>query len=77
MIDWLCSRFSRPRGFDGKYARAMALTSEVEEKMRERAASPDPVRAMLADMWFQNHDVALVADAYEASQESRIYKGPT
>lgn len=61
---------------DAKFQRALAATEEVTEAMREKAASPDPIRALLADMFLQNHDIALVADAYEASQEARIYKGP-
>lgn len=77
MMAWILEKLAPPRSkAEEKYARAMILTNEVEQKMRERSASPDPIRALLADMWLQHHDTALVADAYEAAQESRIFKGP-
>jgi hypothetical protein len=76
MIRWIRARMANRSPMDEKYARAMILTNEVEQTMREKAASPDPIRALLADMFLQNHDVALVADAYEMMQESRIFKGP-
>lgn len=68
-------RVESPDVYD-KYAKAMVLTNEVERTMRERSASPDPIRALLAEIWLQHHDVALVAESFEAHQESRIYKGP-
>lgn len=61
---------------DSKYQRAMELTSGVIEKMRERSVSPDPFRSLMADLWSQKHDIALVADAFEAAQEARIFQGP-
>lgn len=76
MIGWIRDRMAKRSPADEKYVRAMILTNEVEQKMRERAASPDPIRALLADMFLQNHDIALVSDAFEAMQESRIFKGP-
>ncbi len=60
---------------DAKYERAMQLSDEVVAKMRERTASPDPFRSMMADIFFQHHDIALIADAFEAQQEAKIYKG--
>lgn len=62
-------------GFD-KADEAISLADELTAQMRERTASPDPIRALLADMYLQRHDVALVADAFEAAQESRIFHGP-
>lgn len=59
-----------------KYEHAIRLTDEVTDKMRERAASPDPFRALMADLFLQHHHIALVADAFEVSQESKIYRGP-
>lgn len=59
-----------------KYDQAIDLADELTEKMRERVNQRDPFKAVLADLFFQAHDPALIADAYEASQESRIYKGP-
>lgn len=65
----------RSNGHD-KYSRAISMADEVTELMRERSKSADPFKAVLADLFFQAHDTALIADAFEASQESRIYKGP-
>ena len=69
---WL---FGSSHGHD-KYDQAIDLADELTQKMRERANQRDPFKAVLADLFFQVHDPALIADAYEASQESRIYKGP-
>jgi hypothetical protein len=55
---------------------AINLAEELTLKMRERANQRDPFKAVLADLFFQAHDPALVADAFEISQEARIYKGP-
>ena len=61
VIGWIRNKMSSPRpSHEDKYAQAMILTNEVEQKMRERAASPDPFRAVMADIWIQRHDVALV-----------------
>lgn len=59
-----------------KYDLAMKTADETIKRLRAARESNDPIRALLADVFFQNHDTALVADAYEAAQESRIYQGP-
>lgn len=58
-----------------KYERAIGLADEVTRLMRSREVQRDPLKPVLADMFFATHDPALVADAFEISQESRIYKG--
>lgn len=69
---WL---FGRTEG-QGNYGRAIDLADELISIMRDRANRRDPLKAVLADLLFQQHDPALIADAYEMSQEARIYKGP-
>ena len=64
----------RPNGHE-KFRRAIALADEVTQLMRDRAHQRDPLKAVLADLLFHKHDPALVADAFELSQESRIYRG--
>lgn len=59
-----------------KADRAIDLADEVTQLMRDRDTQRDPLKAVLADLFFHSHDPALIADAFEASQESRIYKGP-
>lgn len=61
---------------NGKYEQAIDLADELTKKMRERSNQHDPFKAVLADLFFHTHDPTLVADAYEISQEARIYKGP-
>jgi hypothetical protein len=75
MIGWARRKIAQRCAHEEKYAQAMILTNEVEQKMRECAAAPDPFRAIMADIWFQNHDMARVTDAFEASQESHIFEG--
>lgn len=58
-----------------KYERAISLADEVTRMMRSRAVQRDPLKAVLADLFFATHDPALVADAFEISQEARIYRG--
>ena len=58
-----------------KYDRAISLADEVTGLMRSRAVQRDPFKAVLADLFFTTHDPALIADAFEISQESRIYRG--
>lgn len=70
---WL---FGEPREREA-FRRAMALADEVTLLMRDRAVRRDPLKVMLVDLLFHNHDPALVADAFEMSQEARIYKGTT
>jgi hypothetical protein len=69
---WL---FGTPNGHE-KYDHVINLADELTEIVRERANRRDPFKAVLADLFFQGHDPALIADAYEMSQESRIYRGP-
>ena len=59
-----------------KADRAIQLADEVAQLARDKGRSRDPIRALLSELIFHRHDVALVADAYEISQESRIYRGP-
>lgn len=77
MIEWF-KQLALPRrsAADEKYAQAMMLTNEVEKRMQDHASSSDPFRAVMAEIWLQNHDTTLVSDSFEIHQESRIYKGP-
>ncbi len=70
---WL---FGEPKGRH-EFRQAIALADEVTQLLRDRAVRRDPLKAILADLLFHNHDPALIADAFEMSQEARIYKGTT
>jgi hypothetical protein len=69
---WL---FGETNGHD-TYSHAISLADEVTQLMRDRAVQRDPFKVVLGELFFHTHDPALIADAYEISQESRIYKGP-
>jgi len=56
--------------------KAIAMADEVTRLVRDKREQRDPIRAIVADVFFHKHDIALIADAYEISQESRIYRGP-
>lgn len=77
-MNFLQRAFSRetPRT-DEKYERAMRLSQEVRDTLRETAEDPFTVIALdLARGVFQNGaDPALVADAYEVLQEAKIFHG--
>lgn len=63
---------------DEKYEHAMRLSEEVRATLRETAEDPFTVIALdLARGVFQGGaDPALVADAYQAIQESKVFHGP-
>lgn len=70
---WL---FGKSSGHE-KADRAISLADEVTRLMRDRAVQRDPLKVVLVDLFFHTHDPALIADAFEMSQEARIYKGNT
>ncbi len=68
-----------PEPFDARVNYALSLTNEVSEKIRERSKSIHPFREVLMELLIRPQavvDVALVADAFEVMQESRIFHGP-
>lgn len=69
----------RPDPVDASYDRAMRLTDEVRSQIRERAQSTHPFRRVMVDLLLGPQavvDTALIADAFEISQEARIFHGP-
>ena len=62
-------------GLSEKYERAISLADEVTMLMRSREVQRDPLKVVIAELFFQTHDPALIADAFEMSQEARIYRG--
>lgn len=63
---------------DARYGHAMQLTDEVSDRIRERAGSKSPFRTVLAEMLLGRSpdDPALIADAFQVTQEARIFHGP-
>ena len=54
---------------DIAYDRAMADSSTLIRKMRECSDDRNPIRAIMADIWAQNHNVPYVTTVYESVQE--------
>jgi len=78
MKQWLMDRLAPPAPpADPTFDAAMQITDEVTEIIRERKKEFHPFRSILAELLLrqQHLDPALIADAYEAHQESRIYRG--
>ncbi len=73
-MSWRTWLFGEPKARE-EFQRAMDLTGEVIQLVRDRSFQRDPMKLVLVEMIFHNHDPALIADAYEMSQEARIYKG--
>lgn len=64
---------------DARVDYALKLTHDVSDDIRERVKSPHPFRGVLVDLLIRPPavvDVALLADAYQMSQEARIFHGP-
>lgn len=71
LIGRLLGRSAERSDVDDRYARAMTLTDEVTTRMREAAASTDVARAVMADIWSQNHNVPFLTTVVEAVQEMK------
>lgn len=56
---------------DVAYSKAMTETRELREKMRGCAESTDVARALMADIWFQNHNIPFLTTVYEGVQEMK------
>ncbi len=56
---------------DGAYARAMAVTDDLLDKMREASQSTDAARSVISDVWAQAHNVPFMTTVYEAVQEAK------
>lgn len=56
---------------EASYREAMKVSSDLLSKMREYSSSTDAARALMADIWSQNHNIPYLVTVYEASQEMR------
>lgn len=54
---------------DAAYDRAMEESTSLIAKMRECSDGKSPIRAIMADIWAQNHNIPYVATVYESVQE--------
>lgn len=52
------------------YQLAVAATDDLLEKMRAYSNGSDAARAIMADVWAQNHNVPFLTTMHEAAQEA-------
>lgn len=53
------------------YQRAMQVSGELLERMRNYSNGNDPARAVMADVWAQNHNIPFLTTVHEAVQEAK------
>ncbi len=51
--------------------KAMKISDDLVQRMREHSASDDPARALLADIWSQRYNVPFMTTMYESAQEMK------
>ena len=56
---------------DMAYKKAVAVSEDVIQRMREASNSNDPARAVMADLWHQRHNVPFMATVVEAIEEMK------
>lgn len=53
------------------YKQAMKVSDELLERMRETSRSTDAARAIMADVWAQNHNVPFITTVFESVEEMK------
>jgi hypothetical protein len=56
---------------DAAYREAMKVSGDLIRRMRETSNSTDAARAIMADIWHQNHNIPFLTTVYEAVQEAK------
>lgn len=51
------------------YVNAINESSDLLRRMREHSQSTDAARAIMADVWAQNHNIPFLTTVYETVQE--------
>ena len=60
-----------PMKGDLAYAEVMQESDDLLKRMRETSNSTDAARAVMADIWSQNHNVPFLTTVYESVQEAK------
>jgi len=71
--------FGTTRPSEQAYVTAINESSDLLRRMREHSRSTDAARAVMADVWAQNHNIPFMTTVYEAVQEAKSgiqEKGP-
>lgn len=56
---------------DHLYHEAMRQSTDLVRHMRDCSMSTDAARAIMADVWAQNHNIPFLTTVYEAVQEAK------
>lgn len=56
---------------DIEYEKAMQVSEDLIEKMRNASNSNDPVRQLMADLFLQRHNIPFVTTIHETVQEMK------
>lgn len=51
--------------------KALSVSDDLINRMRDASASKDPVRALLADIWAQRQNVPYIITMYESNREMK------
>lgn len=65
-----------PAAGDLAFDRAMGKSDGILRKMVECSSSTDAARAVMADVWAQNHNVPFLTTVYQAVQEVNLSTDP-
>ena len=61
----------QPPRSDMAFGAAMNTSDDLISRMRESSGSKDAVRAIMADIWAQHHNIPFMTTVYEAVQEMK------
>jgi hypothetical protein len=56
---------------DVAYNDAMRVSGDLLRRMGESSSSTDAARAIMADVWAQNHNIPFIVTVYESVQEMK------
>lgn len=57
---------------DVAFNKATRANTELISHMREASGSKDAVRALMADIWFQHHNIPYMTAVYQTAREMKI-----
>lgn len=62
----------QPSRGDAAFSEAVRANTELIARMREGSQSNDPIRALMADLWSQHHNIPFMTTVYEAVKEMKV-----
>lgn len=65
-------RPQRRKASDIAFRRAMGVSSDLINRMRQHSTSNDAARAVMADIWDHHRNIPFMATVYEAVEEMKV-----